>query len=90
MPVAASPVPGLLSRRALIAAAALAPLARAVSAEEALIRRPIPSTGERLPVIGIGTSRRYEVAPTAEAVAPLRAAVERDPVVSGCYRMEGE
>jgi aryl-alcohol dehydrogenase-like predicted oxidoreductase len=27
-----------------------------------LVTRPIPSTGERLPVIGIGTARRYDVA----------------------------
>ncbi|MDP4022185.1 aldo/keto reductase [Methylobacterium sp. NEAU 140] len=66
-----------VSRRTLLAAAALAPLgARAARAEEPLIRRSIPSSGETLPAIGIGTSRRYEVAPTPEAVAPLKAAVE--------------
>src|SRR3712207_5926134 len=27
-----------------------------------LVTKPIPSTGERLPVIGIGTARRYDVA----------------------------
>jgi aryl-alcohol dehydrogenase-like predicted oxidoreductase len=37
---------------------------------------PIPSTGEMLPAIGIGTSRRYEVEPTPEKVAPLRDAVQ--------------
>lgn len=66
-----------VSRRAVIAAAALAPLApRFVRAAEPLIRRPIPSTGEMLPAIGIGTSRRYEVAPTSDTVAPLKEAVE--------------
>jgi aryl-alcohol dehydrogenase-like predicted oxidoreductase len=66
-----------LSRRAVIAAAALAPLAaRAAAAAEPLIRRPIPATGEMLPAIGIGTSRRYEVEPTADKVAPLKDAVQ--------------
>ncbi|MDP4005130.1 aldo/keto reductase [Methylobacterium sp. NEAU K] len=66
-----------VSRRAVIAAAALAPLAtRPARAAELLIRRPIPSTGEMLPAIGIGTSRRYEVEPTPDTVAPLREAVQ--------------
>jgi aryl-alcohol dehydrogenase-like predicted oxidoreductase len=66
-----------VSRRAVIAAAALAPLAGRLSrAAEPLIRRPIPSSGEMLPAIGIGTSRRYEVEPNPEAVAPLKAAVQ--------------
>ena len=66
-----------VSRRALLATAALAPVAlRSARAEPALLRRPIPSSGEMLPAIGIGTSRRYEVEPTAERVKPLREAVE--------------
>lgn len=66
-----------LSRRALLGAAALAPIAlRATAAEPGLIRRPIPSSGERLPALGIGTSRRYEVEPVPEQVKPLREAVE--------------
>lgn len=70
-----SPMP--LSRRALVAAAALAPVAlRAAKADSALIRRPIPSSGEMLPAIGIGTSRRYEVEPVPDQVKPLREAVE--------------
>ncbi|CAA9351166.1 MAG: hypothetical protein AVDCRST_MAG40-2905, partial [uncultured Gemmatimonadaceae bacterium] len=49
-----------------------------------LVTKPIPSTGERLPVIGIGTARRYDVATSglfstqrsAEAeLAPLREVV---------------
>ena len=42
-----------------------------------LLHRAIPSSGESLPVIGIGTSRRYEVEPTPEKIAPLREAVQR-------------
>lgn len=67
-----------VSRRAVIAAAALAPLAARLGlAGEPLIRRPIPSTGEMLPAIGIGTSRRYEVEPTPDRVSPLRESVQR-------------
>ena len=36
----------------------------ALTAEEApLILKPIPSSGEKLPVIGLGTSRVFEVGP---------------------------
>ena len=82
-----------LSRRSLLAGAAgLLPLlppvtgrealaqgapAPEASAGEALIRRTIPSSGEALPALGVGTARRYEVAPTPDAVAPLREAVDR-------------
>ena len=73
-----------VSRRAVIAAAALAPLAaRAALAAEPLIRRPIPSSGEMLPAIGIGTSRRYEVEPNPQAVAPLKAAVDAFAALGG-------
>jgi len=37
-----------------------------------LIQRKIPSTGESLPVIGIGTARRYEAVTTEADRAPLR------------------
>ena len=39
---------------------------------ESLIQRKIPSTGESLPVIGIGTARRYEAVTTEAERAPLR------------------
>ncbi|MEL6063553.1 MULTISPECIES: aldo/keto reductase [unclassified Methylobacterium] len=66
-----------VSRRAVIAGAALAPLVgRSAFAAEPLIRRPIPSSGEMLPAIGIGTSRRYEVEPTPDKIAPLKDAVQ--------------
>lgn len=37
-----------------------------------LVTKPIPSSGERLPVIGIGTARRYDVAASEAELAPLR------------------
>ncbi len=40
-----------------------------------LVTKPIPSTGERLPVIGIGTARRYDVAASEAELTPLREVV---------------
>jgi aryl-alcohol dehydrogenase-like predicted oxidoreductase len=40
-----------------------------------LVTKPIPSSGERLPVIGIGTARRYDVAASDTELAPLREVV---------------
>ncbi|MDI9239186.1 aldo/keto reductase [Lysobacter sp. LF1] len=37
-----------------------------------LLTRPIPSTGERIPVIGMGTSGSFEVGTDAASRAPLR------------------
>ncbi len=42
-----------------------------------LIQRKIPSTGEALPVIGIGTARRYEAVTTEAERAPLRDVVRQ-------------
>lgn len=36
-----------------------------------LVTKPIPSSGERLPVIGIGTARRYDIAASEAQLAPL-------------------
>lgn len=52
--------------------AGAAPDDRAVAA---LVTKPIPATGERLPVIGIGTARRYDVAASEAELAPLREVV---------------
>jgi aryl-alcohol dehydrogenase-like predicted oxidoreductase len=80
------------SRRAILAGAGLLPFSAALVGPHAkadtlrsdgLRHRPIPSSGQTLPVIGIGTSRRYEVEPTPEAVAPLREAVQRFVALGG-------
>ncbi len=42
-----------------------------------LIKRRIPSSGEELPAIGLGTARRYEQVSTAADLAPLRDTVRR-------------
>src|SRR5215208_3096143 len=79
-----------LSRREALAAGvgaglaiALDPLDRLsallaqVSRQSPLIQRAIPSSGEKIPVIGIGTARRYDVGATAEERAPLREVLRR-------------
>jgi aryl-alcohol dehydrogenase-like predicted oxidoreductase len=42
-----------------------------------LIERPVPSSGERVPVIGIGTARRWESPATEAEMAPLREVLRR-------------
>ena len=57
----------------LAALAALMPwLPSSAFASSGLMSRPIPSTGERLPVVGLGTSRTHDVAMTDAALEPLR------------------
>lgn len=48
----------------------------------ALIERAIPSTGEKLPVVGIGTARSYE-APTPAELPELRDVLRRFPELGG-------
>jgi aryl-alcohol dehydrogenase-like predicted oxidoreductase len=48
----------------------------------ALIERPIPSTGETLPVVGLGTARSYEN-PTPEEVPVLRDVLRQFPDLGG-------
>jgi aryl-alcohol dehydrogenase-like predicted oxidoreductase len=52
--------------------AAVAPVRALFAQQESLIQRKIPSSGESLPVIGIGTARRYDVAPGDPARDALR------------------
>ncbi len=60
-----------------LGAAALMP-ERLLFAEQApLIRRRIPSTGEMIPAVGIGTARRYDVGPSADGRAPLKEVIRR-------------
>jgi diketogulonate reductase-like aldo/keto reductase len=68
-----------LSRRQIIAlgagAAAGAMLAPA-SAQASILGRPIPSSGEMLPVIGLGTARVFNVGDDAEKRAEVRKVIE--------------
>lgn len=61
------------TRRTLLAGLAATAAAPALHAQPApLIRRPIPSSGEMIPIIGLGSARRYEEAKTEADMAPLR------------------
>lgn len=63
----------LLHRCASLAAfAALGPLLPAVAGAEPLLLRRIPSSGELLPVIGLGTSRTHDVALNDPQMAALQ------------------
>ena len=59
-------------RRALLAALAAAAAARPALAQQRMTTKPIPSTGEALPVIGVGTWQTFDVGSDATARAPLR------------------
>lgn len=54
----------------------------ALAGTDAMIRRAIPSSGETIPVIGVGTNR-YGVDESDAARAPLRAALERFHALGG-------
>jgi diketogulonate reductase-like aldo/keto reductase len=54
------------------AGAALAPLAAAGTRDGMLLKRAIPSTGEQIPVIGMGTSDTFEVGDDVDARKALR------------------
>jgi aryl-alcohol dehydrogenase-like predicted oxidoreductase len=56
----------------MMAAAALSSRAGAANPGDAPIVRKIPSSGEDLPVIGLGTSRTFEVGESAAERAPLK------------------
>ena len=58
-------------RRALLAAFAAAATLPRARAEERTRLKPIPATGETLPVIGIGTWQTFDVGPSAADRAPL-------------------
>ena len=67
------------------AAAALALPWRSGVAQAAadVIRRPIPSTGAMIPIIGIGTARRYDVGSSKDERAPLREVLAKLPELGG-------
>jgi diketogulonate reductase-like aldo/keto reductase len=68
----------VLSRRALLslmAAAAAQPAS--VRAAPAMLERPIPSTGEKIPVVGVGTWRIFDVGASQGEREPLREVLQR-------------
>ena len=68
-----------MNRRNLLRSAialTAATMSRPTKARTALISRKIPSSGEQIPVIGLGTSRTFEVGVSAAEREPLRAVLE--------------
>src|SRR5262245_37594114 len=68
----------LLTRRTvlglMVAAAATPSPARG---DSALLMRPIPSSGERIPVVGLGTWRTFDVGEAPAERAPLKTVLQR-------------
>jgi aryl-alcohol dehydrogenase-like predicted oxidoreductase len=50
---------------------------------DGLYAKPIPSTGEEIPIIGIGTARRYDVGSDESDRAPLREVLRALPELGG-------
>ncbi|HSB68355.1 MAG TPA: aldo/keto reductase [Candidatus Methylomirabilis sp.] len=67
----------LLKAGIALGASVFLPSATALAQATPLIQRKIPSTGESLPIIGIGTARRYEAVRTEAERAPLREVLHR-------------
>jgi diketogulonate reductase-like aldo/keto reductase len=59
-------------RRALVAALAAGAAIRPVFGQNRIMTKAIPSSGEALPVIGVGTWQTFDVGSDASARAPLR------------------
>jgi diketogulonate reductase-like aldo/keto reductase len=67
----------LTGASALVTAATLGPLGLPGRAQAAsLITRPIPSSGEQLPIVGLGTARVYDVEASDPKIPTLKATVE--------------
>ncbi|HUG98189.1 MAG TPA: aldo/keto reductase [Gammaproteobacteria bacterium] len=62
----------LLATASTLAAGSLAPWSGAIAGSRSLLRKPIPSSGEYLPVIGMGTWQTFHVDDDADERAPLR------------------
>ena len=68
-------MPYSISRReflACVASAAALALAEGRAMAESIVRKPIPRTGETLPVIGLGTWQTFDVGTNQAARAPLK------------------
>ena len=67
-----------MDRRSFLSGATLLPLlqSRRAMAETAMITRPIPSTGEAMPVVGLGTWPVFDVGADEPARRPLREVVK--------------
>ena len=53
------------------------PISSDILQPKLLITRSIPSTGEKIPVVGIGTARRYDAGLSPEERAPLKEVLKK-------------
>src|SRR4051812_12815835 len=60
-----------------VGAAMIVPNTGVAAQDGSLLQKKIPSSGESIPVIGIGTARRYEEIKTDAEKAPLREKIQR-------------
>jgi diketogulonate reductase-like aldo/keto reductase len=71
--------PSAMSRRGFVKAAvgaAAVALSGGPSMAQAILRKPIPKTGEALPVIGLGTWQTFDVSANEAARAPLKTVLQ--------------
>ncbi|HLF22276.1 MAG TPA: aldo/keto reductase [Burkholderiales bacterium] len=66
-----------------LGASLLLPARRLHAQPAALLRKKIPSSGEMIPIIGIGTARRYEAVKTDAEKAPLRETIRQFQALGG-------
>jgi aryl-alcohol dehydrogenase-like predicted oxidoreductase len=66
-----------VNRRGFLLGLAAAGLLPAHAQPASLLKKAIPSSGEAIPVVGLGTARRYESAGTPEESARLRETLRR-------------
>src|SRR5262245_66070187 len=64
-------------RRALLALVAAGATLRNAFAQDRIMTKPIPSTGEPLPIIGVGTWQTFDVGADAAARGQLREVIKQ-------------
>jgi hypothetical protein len=68
---------GFLKAGVAAGAAMVLPSSRLFAQPTSLLQKPIPSSGENVPIIGIGTARRYEEIKTTAEKVPLKETIGR-------------
>jgi aryl-alcohol dehydrogenase-like predicted oxidoreductase len=66
-----------------LGAAMLIPEAGLFAQAQPLVQKKIPSSGETIPIIGIGTARRYEAVKSDAEKAPLRETIRQFQALGG-------
>lgn len=74
---------GLAGGAGMLALASRTTLAATQATDDALITRAIPSTGERIPIVGLGSSATFSQVARGEDVTALRQVLERMVALGG-------